>query len=90
MDSEAVLFVHHYQSQRTVPDAFLEQGVRPDGKLRIAAGKLGLEYPALGARHAAGQPGQRTPSGASQSESVRMCCSASNSVGAMIAACRPD
>ena len=86
---EPVLLVDDGDREIGEVDLLLDEGVRPDDDLRIPRGD---ELPAAAcsfARRELVRSVTRTPSGAHSSSTVRKCCSASVSVGAMSAPCRP-
>ncbi len=86
LDAEAVLLVDDRDREVGELDVALDQRMRADGEVRGTVRQLGADL--LGADRA-GQQHARTPSAAQSGSRVRKCCSASVSVGAISAPCRP-
>ena len=88
--AEAVLLVDHHEGEAGEGHAFLHEGVGPDQEIELSRGRGRPELGAARPRHRGRQqadpqrcrPALRPPA---SRRSVRSCCSASSSVGAISA-----
>ena len=81
LDAEAVLLVDDRDREVGELDVALDQRVGPDDDLRLARGDLGASR--ASSRRSRSSSTTRTPSSAQIASTVRKCCSASVSVGAI-------
>ena len=89
LDAEAVLLVDDRDGEVAEADLLLDQRVRADDDLHVARGDQLADVRGSFAVSALVRSATRTPSSAQMPSIVRKCCSASVSVGAISAPCRP-